>query len=61
VLFLGSSAGLTASGTDDVASLLNSSWRAMRLRVLSKHVVPEFHFRQYLFAAQVNVYTQATI
>jgi hypothetical protein len=26
----------------------------MRLRVLSKHVVPEFHFRQYLFGAQVS-------
>jgi hypothetical protein len=47
-------AGLTGSGADDVASLLSSSWRAMRKLVLWKKSVQEFHFRQYLFAAQVG-------
>jgi hypothetical protein len=51
---LESGAGLTGSDAGDVASLLSSDWRAMRKLVLSKHRVQEFHFRQYLFAAQVS-------
>jgi hypothetical protein len=47
-------AGLTGSDAEDVASLLSSSWRAMRRLVLWKKSVQEFHFRQYLFAAQVR-------
>eukprot|EP00879_Flechtneria_rotunda_P024943 GHRR01026470.1.p1 GENE.GHRR01026470.1~~GHRR01026470.1.p1 ORF type:complete len:429 (+),score=155.71 GHRR01026470.1:52-1338(+) len=47
--------GLTLSDADDVASLLSSSWRAMRRLVLWKKQVQEFHFRQYLFAAQARV------
>ncbi|KAF6250949.1 hypothetical protein COO60DRAFT_1645717 [Scenedesmus sp. NREL 46B-D3] len=47
--------GLTGSDAEDVASLLSSSWRAMRRLVLWKKSVQEFHFRQYLFAAQARV------
>jgi hypothetical protein len=38
-----------------VATLLTTSWRTMRRAVLKRNGVPEFHFRQYLFAAQVSV------
>eukprot|EP00878_Enallax_costatus_P028549 GHUV01030842.1.p1 GENE.GHUV01030842.1~~GHUV01030842.1.p1 ORF type:complete len:447 (+),score=91.95 GHUV01030842.1:177-1517(+) len=47
--------GLTGSDTEDVSSLLSSSWRNMRRLVLWKKSVQEFHFRQYLFAAQARV------
>jgi hypothetical protein len=40
---------------DDVAVLLTTSWRTMRRAVLKRNGVPEFPFRQYLFAAQVRV------
>ncbi len=44
---------------DDVASLLTSSWRVMRRTVLKRNGVPEFAFRQYLFAAQVGEWLPA--
>ncbi|WIA35160.1 hypothetical protein OEZ86_003632 [Tetradesmus obliquus] len=47
--------GLTRSDSEDCASLLSSSWRGMRRLVLCKKAVQEFHFRQYLFAAQARV------
>jgi hypothetical protein len=40
---------------DDVAALLSASWRVTRRLVLKKNGVPEFHFRQYLFASQARV------
>jgi len=43
-----------AGDGDDVASLLTTTWRTMRRGVLKRNGVPEFHFRQYLFAAQVR-------
>lgn len=50
------SAGAAASGDgEDVSSLLTASWRAMRRSVLKRNGVPEFAFRQYLFAAQVSL------
>ncbi len=47
-------AGALSDG-DDVAALLSASWRVTRRLVLKKNGVPEFHFRQYLFASQARV------
>ena len=47
-------AGGTSEG-DDVAALLTSHWRTMRRTVLKRNGVPEFAFRQYLFASQVGL------
>jgi len=35
--------------------LLTSSWRDTRRAVLKHGTIPEFTFRQYLFACQANV------
>jgi len=45
-------AGSTTGEGDDVASLMTAPWRHMRRAVLKRNTVPEFSFRQYLFAAQ---------
>lgn len=47
-------AGVTGRDSEDIATLLSSSWRKMRSLVLQKRNVQEFQFRQYLFAAQVR-------
>jgi hypothetical protein len=44
--------GVGADG-EDTATLLSANWRTMRRLVLWKKKVPEFAFRQYLFASQV--------
>lgn len=50
------SSGVSGRDSEDVATLLSSSWRKMRSLVLQKRNVQEFQFRQYLFAAQVGVH-----
>jgi hypothetical protein len=49
-----SRAGVSGRDSEDVATLLSSSWRKMRSLVLQRRNVQEFQFRQYLFAAQVR-------
>lgn len=45
--------GATGEG-EDAASLVSAPWRLMRRSVLKRSGIPEFRFRQYLFAAQVR-------
>jgi len=44
--------GSTTGEGDDSATLMTTPWRHMRRAVLKRNTVPEFAFRQYLFAAQ---------
>ena len=44
-----------ASEGEDAASLISASWRLMRRSVLKRSGIPEFRFRQYLFAAQARL------
>lgn len=56
-----SAAGVTGRDSEDIATLLSSSWRKMRSLVLQKRNVQEFQFRQYLFAAQVRAGWQGCV
>eukprot|EP00983_Pelagomonas_calceolata_P097978 1158303-Pelagomonas_calceolata.AAC.4 len=47
-----SCSGSTTGEGDDSATLMTTPWRHMRRAVLKRNTVPEFAFRQYLFAAQ---------
>lgn len=53
--------GVTGRDSEDVATLLSSSWRKMRSLVLQKRNVQEFQFRQYLFAAQASASTSQPV
>lgn len=40
---------------DDVATLMTATWKPTRQAVLSRRVLTEFKFRQYLFAARARL------
>ena len=40
---------------DDVAQLLSATWRETRHAVLESGMVPQFQFRQFLFACQARI------
>ena len=40
---------------DDQACLLSATWREMRHSVFERGAVPQFRFRQFLFACQARI------
>ena len=40
---------------DDVAQLLSATWRETRHAMIETGMVPQFQFRQFLFACQARV------